>query len=37
MSRDYKPEVQMIQVTYDEYNQCYMKHDTWALSSWGGG
>lgn len=24
----------MIQVTYDEYNQCYMKHDTWALSSW---
>lgn len=28
MSRDYKPQVQMIQVTYDEYNQHYMKHDT---------
>lgn len=25
----------MIQVTCDEYNQRYMKHDTWALSSWG--
>lgn len=24
----------MIQVTYDEYKQYYMKHDTWALSSW---
>lgn len=28
MSRDYKPQVQMIQVTCDEYNQHYMKHDT---------
>jgi len=34
MSRDYKPQVQTIQVTYDEYNPCYMKHDTWVLSSW---
>lgn len=24
----------MIQVTCDEYKQYYMKHDTWALSSW---